>query len=164
MAAVFGTERGMTPRDISIFVATIYVGGLLVQYPIGWLSDRMDRRRLIVMVTAFGAAVALSGVFFSDSYIFLLAIAFVIGGVTNPLYSLLIAYTNDFLDHDDMAAAAGGMILANSIGAIAGPMLIGWLMTTFGANSYFCLCFRFARAHGELCDIPKHKTSIAKRR
>ena len=137
MAAVFGTERGMTPRDISIFVATIYVGGLLVQYPIGWLSDRMDRRRLIVMVTAFGAAVALSGVFFSDSYIFLLAIAFVIGGVTNPLYSLLIAYTNDFLDHDDMAAAAGGMILANSIGAIAGPMLIGWLMTTFGANSYF---------------------------
>ena len=137
MAAVFGTERGMNAKEISIFVATIYVGGLFAQYPIGWLSDRMDRRALIVGVTAFGAVVAGAGVFFSGDFVFLLVTALAVGGVTNPLYSLFIAYTNDFLDHDDMAAAAGGMILANSIGAIAGPLIIGWLMTTFGANSFF---------------------------
>ena len=63
--------------------------------------------------------------------------AFVIGGTSNPLYSLLIAYTNDYLDPDDMAAASGGLIFINGMGAITGPLVTGWVMDRFGAQAFF---------------------------
>jgi MFS family permease len=50
--------------------------------------------------------------------------------MSNPLYSLLIAHTNDFLEHDDMAAASGGLVFINGLGAILGPIVTGWLMST----------------------------------
>ncbi|MEO0914101.1 MAG: MFS transporter, partial [Pseudomonadota bacterium] len=64
-------------------------------------------------------------------------LALIIGGCANPLYSLLIAYTNDFLEHDDMAAASGGLIFTNGLGAITGPVVIGWLMGAFGPYAFF---------------------------
>ena len=61
MGAVFGSEAGLTLPQISIFVASFYVGAMLLQYPIGWFSDRMDRRVLIAIVSTIGAASALGG-------------------------------------------------------------------------------------------------------
>lgn len=137
MASVYATQKGLSLADLSTFIATIYVGGLLLQYPLGLLSDRMDRRVLIMAITAIGAAVLLLGVFLSDYFIVLLIMAFVMGGVANPLYSLLIAYTNDYLEPDDMAAASGGLIFLNGIGAIFGPVVVGWSMTQLGADTFF---------------------------
>ena len=137
MASVFGTEKGLSVNAIALFVAAIYTGGLLALFPIGWLSDRMDRRVLIMALTAFGAAFAIGGVAFADSYAVVIAVGFVLGAVANPLYSLLIAYTNDFLKPSDMPAASGGLLFINGLGAISGPLLIGWLMTTFGADAFF---------------------------
>ena len=139
MAAVYGTEVGMSVREISIFVGVIYLGGMLSQYPIGWVSDRMDRRQLIMILTAFGGAVVLIGSIFTQSQIVLYALAFVVGGVANPLYSLLIAYTNDYLEPDDMASASGGLIFLNGVGAIGMPVVVGWSMTRFGPNSFFVI-------------------------
>jgi len=59
------------------------------------------------------------------------------GGVSMPLYSLLIAYTNDFLQPEDMASASGGLLFLNGFGAMLGPVAIGVLMSAFGANAYF---------------------------
>lgn len=137
MGAVFGMESGLTVAQISAFVAAIYTGGLLAQFPIGWLSDRVDRRRLILQLTAGCAAVVLAGVTFTDSFPVVLALGFVIGAVANPLYSLLIAHTNDYLDHSNMAAAAGGLLFINGLGAMTGPLAIGTLMTRFGPDAYF---------------------------
>jgi MFS family permease len=137
MAPVYGTLKGLSLSDISVFVAMIYVGGMLFQYPIGWISDRLDRRLLIIVITAFGAVVLLAGIPLADNFYALTAMAFVMGGVSNPLYSLLIAYTNDFLDHEDMAAASGGLIFINGVGAIGGPMVVGWMMSRFGLESFF---------------------------
>jgi MFS family permease len=137
MAAVFGTEKGLSVAEISMFVAAIYTGGLVMQFPIGWISDRMDRRRLIVALTLGGAAVTMMGLLSGSSVVILLAVGLAIGGVSNPLYSLLIAYTNDFLGKDDMAAASGGLLFLHGLGAIAGPLAIGWLMAAYGANAYF---------------------------
>jgi MFS family permease len=137
MAAVFGTEKGLTVAEITMFIAAIYTGGLMLQFPIGWISDRMDRRRLIVFLTFGGAVMTLLGLLTGANVVVLLVVGFAIGGVSNPLYSLLIAYTNDFLGNDDMAAASGGLLFLHGLGAIAGPLAIGWLMTTYGANAYF---------------------------
>ena len=73
------------------------------------------------------------------TYPVLLGSAFVIGGLSNPLYSLLIAHANDFLDHEDMAAASGGLVFINGLGAIAGPLITGWLMgdEVFGPQGFF---------------------------
>ncbi len=137
MGSVFGTQRGMTVAEISAFVAAIYLGGLVFQYPIGWISDRMDRRQLIMGLTAVGAVLTLGGAFVSSPYVLVLALGFIVGGVANPLYSLIIAYTNDFLTPADMAAASGGLLFINGLGAISGPLVIGTAMTRFGANAYF---------------------------
>ncbi len=137
MGAVYGTAKGLSLADLSLFVSMVYVGGLLMQYPLGYLSDQMDRRVLIIAVTGIGGAVLLFGTAMSNQFVVLLVLAFVMGGVANPLYSLLIAYTNDYLEHEDMAAASAGLIMLGGVGALTSPILVGFLMTRVGPDTYF---------------------------
>jgi MFS family permease len=137
MAAVYGAEAGLSVGEISTFVASFYVAAVVAQYPLGWLSDRMDRRKLIAAVSLVTGLGGVVGMMLGDNFWFLLLAAVLVGGSSNPLYSLLIAYTNDFLDHDDMAAAAGGMVFINGLGAIAGPLMVGWMMGAIGPGGYF---------------------------
>ncbi|MCO6382620.1 MAG: MFS transporter [Vannielia sp.] len=137
MAAVFGAQAGLTVAQISAFVASIYIGGLVLQYPVGWFSDRMDRRMLIAMLAVAGGGGALFGLVFGGIFSAILVSGLAIGGMTNPLYALLIAYTNDFLEPDDMAGASGGLMFINGLGAIAGPLVTGWLMSVAGPGGFF---------------------------
>ncbi len=137
MAPVFATEVGLSVRDTTLFVASIYIGGAVLQFPLGWLSDRMDRRRLILICTAGGVTALALAAPFREMTGTLFLLGFIIGGVANPLYSLLIAYTNDFLEADDMAAASGGLIFTNGLGAIGGPIIIGGMMDLFGPFAFF---------------------------
>lgn len=139
MAAVYGAQAKLTVPQISLFVAMFYVGALLMQFPLGWLSDRIDRRMLIMSISVLGAVASFAGYWVGGNYWILLAVAFMTGGTANPLYSLVIAYTNDYLDHEDMAAASGGMIFLNGLGASMGPLVVGWLMGpgVMGPGGYF---------------------------
>ena len=65
MASVWGAMEGLSVRDISIFIGALYVGGLVLQYPIGWVSDRMDRRKLIMGLSALAAVVIMIQMFTS---------------------------------------------------------------------------------------------------
>ena len=137
MAAVWGTQAGLNIRDLSIFVASIYVGGLVLQFPIGWLSDRMDRRGLILGLSVAGALILLLPVMFDLPFVLLVTIGALMGGISNPLYSLLLAYVNDYLDKSDMAAASAGLIFVNGLGAISGPIVTGWMMGVIGPSGFF---------------------------
>lgn len=137
MASVWGTQAGLNVRDLSIFVAAIYTGGLVLQFPIGWLSDRMDRRQLILGLAVAGALILLLPVIFELPFLLLIAIGVLMGGISNPLYSLLLAYVNDYLDKSDMAAASAGLIFINGVGAISGPIITGWLMGQIGPSGFF---------------------------
>lgn len=139
MSAVYAATVGLTLVQISAFVAAFYIGAVVFQFPLGWLSDRMDRRRLIMVVAGIGGLGALIGMFLGANYYLLLVAAFLIGGLSNPLYSLLIAYTNDYLDSSDMPAASGGLIFLNGLGAMSGPLITGWLMSegVFGPSGFF---------------------------
>ncbi len=139
MSAVYGARAGLSVAQISTFVATFYIGAMLLQYPLGWLSDRMDRRLLILAVSGCAGIGACIGMLFGADFTLLLLGAFLIGGLSNPLYSLLLAHTNDYLEHEDMAAASGGLVFINGLGAIAGPLIIGWLMDdgVFGPPGFF---------------------------
>lgn len=137
MSSVYGTEVGFSLDEIAIFVAAIYVGGMILQYPIGWLSDRMDRRLLIIGVTATACAACLGAIAAGDSFSVGLIMAFLIGGMINPLYSLLIAHANDYLEHEDMAAAAAGLVFVGGVGAIGGPVIVGQMMSILGPWAFF---------------------------
>lgn len=137
MASVWGAQEGLTLGQISVFVGAIYVGGLVLQYPIGWASDRMDRRTLITGLSAVAAVAMLAAAVLPMSFAALVAIAVILGGITNPVYALLIAYTNDFLPRDQMAGASAGLIFLNGFGAIFGPTSTGWMMEQVGPPGFF---------------------------
>jgi MFS family permease len=137
MSSVWGALIGLTIGQIAAFVAAMYVGGLILQYPIGWISDRVDRRVLVVWMSGIGAVVMLIATVFQLPFNLVLIVALLLGGTINPLYSLLIAHTNDFLGPEDMAAASAGLIFLNGFGAIFGPLITGWLMGLVGPHGFF---------------------------
>ncbi len=137
MSSVYAAEIRLSVGQISTFIAAFFVGPLVLQYPIGWISDRVDRRKLIMTVALIGGASALAGYVLASSFTALLIVAFILGGTANPLYSLFIAYMNDYLEPDDMAAASGGLIFVNGMSAIVGPIATGWMMGALGAHAYW---------------------------
>jgi MFS family permease len=137
MSAVYGGEVGLSVAQISAFIAAIYLGGLLFQFPLGWLSDRMDRRWLILWSAVGSAALAAIGMAFADDAVVIIVLGFLCGGLSNPLYSLAVAYTNDFLDREDMAAASGGLLFLNGLGAMLGPLAVGWIMGAMGGIGFW---------------------------
>lgn len=144
MGAVFGTQIGLTTTQIASFVAMLFAGALVMQYPIGWLSDRMDRRTLILGLSVLGAASCILGWVSGGGRWPLMAAAFFAGGVTTPLYALLLAYTNDALPTADMPAASGGLVFTFGLGAIAGPMVTGWAMQSLNPHAFWLvLCVTF---------------------
>lgn len=137
MASVYGTQAGLSVAQISIFVSAFFVGALVLQFPIGWISDRVDRRFVIMVTSGILGGAAVFGALFGGAFWAVVVTAVIVGGMSNPLYSLLLAYVNDYLDHDAMAGAAGGMVFINGLGAVSGPLIIGWIMGVLGAPGFF---------------------------
>ena len=139
MVAVYGAEAGLSADRTSLLVSVMFAGSLVAQFPIGWLSDRMDRRILIIAAAATGGLGGLIAAAFGGNYYLLLTGAALVGGMTNPLYSLLLAYANDFLEHEDMPSASAGFIFINGMGAIFGPLVMGYAMGRFGAFAIWAI-------------------------
>lgn len=140
MGAVYAAHIGLGRAHVSGFLTIALVGGLVTQFPISALSDKIDRRRLMLAMTLIAAvvaaAIALVG---SRSYVLLLALSFLLSGLTLPLYALSVAWTNDFLEPRDFIAASGGLLLAYSLGASAGPLTASAAMTAFGPSGLYFL-------------------------
>ena len=137
MASVWGSEVGLSVKNISIFIASIYVGGLVLQYPVGWASDRWDRREMILWMSFAGAVATGGGLIFNWNMAVLSILGFMAGGIANPLYSLLVAYVNDYLNESEMAGASAGLLFIYGLGSIGGPMGTGWLMGVVGPSGFF---------------------------
>lgn len=137
MASVYGSEIGLSTGRITLFVASIFVGSILFQVPVGWLSDIFDRRLLILGVAVVGGVGSLIPWLFGPSFPILLGTGVIMGGMASPLYSLLIAYCNDYLELEDMPAASGGMIFIYGLGAIAGPLITGQMMDFIGDDGFW---------------------------
>ncbi len=139
MSAVYGSEEGLSVKEISLLVGSLYVAGVLFQYPVGLASDRIDRRKLIILLSFIGFVSALIGITFNNNFYFVLLTFFVVGGVSYPLYSVVIAYTNDYLEQEKMSSAAGGLVFMSGIGGVIVPILTGKLMTVFGAEWFLII-------------------------
>ncbi|RJL05384.1 MFS transporter [Paracoccus siganidrum] len=137
MSSVWGAAMGLSVAEISLFVAAIYAGGLVLQYPVGWISDRTDRRKLVLILSVLGALTTLLVVAVQPGVTGLILAGVLMGGMANPIYALLLAYTNDYLDQSDMASASAGLLFIYGIGSMGGPIITGWLMNWIGPDGYW---------------------------
>jgi len=137
MSAVYAVSHGFSVAQTSAFVTAIFLGGLTFQYPLGWISDRMDRRILVIACSVAGMLAATIALMVDSDPRALIACAFVLGGAANPLYGLLLAYANDYLEHDQMASASSGLLFINGAGSVTGPVVVGWAMTRYGDGAFF---------------------------
>jgi len=138
MGAVYARESGLSVAEISLFMTLLIVGGAVFQWPLGRLSDYLDRRAVITGVTLAATVLAvMANQVGSAAEVWLLVVAFAFGGMTLALYSLCVAYTNDHLERDQLVAASSGLVMLNGIGAILGPSIAGWVMDLFGPPGFF---------------------------
>jgi len=137
MSAVYAGEIGLSLNQTAVFVSLMYVTALFSQYPIGWVSDRVDRRQVIALIMIVATIACSAGVFFSGSLIATYTAAAVLGGMANPLYSLLLAHTNDYLPPSKMASASSGLVFINGVGASFGPIVVGYVMGWIGPEGFF---------------------------
>ena len=135
MGAVYAREQGMDEFNVSLFMASATFGGMLLQWPIGHMSDRFDRRSIIGAISVAGSLAAVAAVF-TSGIPQLLAVA-LLGGTMMPLYSLSVAHTNDYLQPAQMVAASSSMILMSGMAAIGGPLLASMWMQYVGISGFF---------------------------
>ncbi len=138
LGAVYGEATGLDTARISVFLAVTLGGVLVVQYPIGVLSDRFDREKVILVVAAAAAvAAALIAAAGTPGFGLLLGLGFVTGGLASPLYPLSVAETNDWIEADELVAAGAGLVLAYSVGASVGPLAGALAMEWLGPGGLF---------------------------
>ena len=157
IGSIYALKNGLTIEQVSIFMFTFIIGGALNQYLIGYLSDRYDRRTVLVTVAFLASFFCVLAVIFGTSFISLLIITFIFGGLTVPLYALAIAHTNDFLSKKEMVAASAGLQLAGGAGLTVGPLLGGLSIDLIGAAGFWIYLFVI---HGSLGIFGLHRMSI----
>lgn len=137
LGPVFARGLGMTLSSTALFMSVAIAGGVALQWPLGWLSDRFERRGVIVGVlggaAATGGALAFAG---APGALMMLLVA-LFGGFTFALYPLCVAHTNDHLTSGERVGASGGLVLAYSLGAALGPMSGSLAMLALGPGGLF---------------------------
>jgi len=135
LGPVWAQQRGLSTTEIAIFMACGTLGGFLTTWPLGWLSDRMDRRYVIIGASAMAASIlaALVHLVPSDAAAWLLFIyAAIFGGSVIPTYSIVTAHVNDMVKPGEFVAASGGLLILQGLGAASGPVVSGMAMSAFG--------------------------------
>jgi MFS family permease len=137
LVPVFGIMRGMDTTDISIWMAVSMIGGLLLQWPIGRLSDRYDRSVIMAWI-AMATVVAVTGLLLSDSLMWLILLcAAVFGGLAYSIYPISVCHANDRTPDLQFVRTATIMLLLYGCGAILGPILGSLAMNLGGSGGLF---------------------------
>ena len=135
MGAVYGLLNGLTVGYVSIMMALPPIAVIFSQFPVGMLSDRFDRRLILLVLAVLSTGLALTAMFFSGVYL-VIGIFALFGAVSFPMYSLALAHANDYLDKDQMLGASSKLVLIYGAGSIAGPLLAGNVMEQYGAAGF----------------------------
>jgi len=145
LAPVFLQKTGVGTEHIGYIMSVTILGGFLTQWPVGWGSDRVDRRTVITAMATLAAAVALALPFFASEWTGLLVLSFLFGSTAFPIYSLTIAHVNDFIDRGEALAVSSSLLLVYGTGAIIGPVVSGFLMGWVGPGGlYYYIALMFA--------------------
>ena len=138
MGPVYAQAQGLSSGWIALFMVAFTVGGTLVQVPVGRLSDRFDRRWVIVAVCALAAAAGVLIALFvgRDTRLLLTSIG-IFGVLMLPLYGLSVAHANDRIPREDFVESSATLLLINAMASVVGPTFAAGVMDAFGARSLF---------------------------
>ncbi len=150
LSAVYATAEGFSVERTALFLLVPTVGGVVMQWPVGKLSDRLRRRIVIFGVSIIAASACAFGIVVPSDSPLVFPIMFAIGGSMYPLYSLVVSYTLDWVTVERTVGAAGTLVRINGTGALAGPLLtaplMSWLTPTlfyWTLGVYFTTIFGF---------------------
>lgn len=152
LAPVYAQSQGLSADQVGWFMAVLITGGAVSQWPVGKISDRIDRRWMIVVV-ALGSSVGgvLLMASYGESLPVLLALAAFYGAFSLTIYSLCVAHVNDIADPDRFVEVASGTLLMYGIGATIGPLIASALMETRGMPLLFGYAAVLHLALGMFC-------------
>jgi MFS family permease len=138
LGPVFAQGRGLEVASVGLYMSAVVLGGALGQWPLGYLSDRMDRRWIIVVAAmiAMGAALATALLPATSDGAMLIAGA-LFGAGAFPLYPLAVAHANDFAEPSDYVEMSSGLLLVYGVGAAVGPLLASVARSFAGAPVLF---------------------------
>jgi MFS family permease len=145
----YATHIGISNAELAWLLSGMTIAGFLMQFPIGWLSDRIGRRPLIVAATGVAALVALIiSLFPTGAFLISLTAFMVLSAAMAPLYALGVGQTNDYIAREEFVAASAGLLFVWALGATCGPVLAGELMDWLTPHSLF---WYLSAAMGAMC-------------
>lgn len=138
LSPVYAQQIGLTVTDVAAFVSVSIIGGALIQYPLGYVSDKWDRRKVLIVTSSLALASALGLALFTGGDRFAnFAIVFIFGAFAMPLFSLSAAHANDRAEPGEYVMLNAALMLFYSIGAIGGPFAAAFVMEFYGPHALF---------------------------
>lgn len=137
MAVVYGMRLGRSIDEVAVFMAVMLGGGIITQWPLGRLSDKIDRRWVLGFAMLASAVAAMMVIKSSDNLWQWYFWACVFGACCFPNYSIVMAIANDFLKPEQMVPAAATIAMISGISASIAPMAVAALMDSLGGDWLF---------------------------
>lgn len=158
MGAIFSRHYSESLVGVTSFMSVAIIGGALLQYPIGWLSDRIDRRHVLILL-CIGGALSAVVVSISAGETWHLATVFLFGAMVMPIYAISLATAADVAVGDEFVVIGTSVLMLNAIGAAVAPLPLGHLMAIFGPpalfTSFAVMCGLFAILFIALSQTPR---------
>jgi MFS family permease len=130
-------DMGTTRATIALFMLVAVLGGLAFQVPVGWLSDRFDRRLVLAGLSLGFAGIAVILVHVPRSLPAVLPAAILLGGFMSTLYPVCVSHAHDCMPADRVVAVSGSLILLSGLGSVVGPLIGSILMAHFKIDGVF---------------------------
>lgn len=141
MGPSFAQQASLSVSETTRFMGAVIIGGLILQWPFGKLSDLIDRRLVILLIAIGTAAIC---IFIMNKTASnghgLLALGVIFGGVAFALYPICVAYTNDYAKPEELVPVSAGLLIAFGLGAALGPVLASQIMEFMGGRGLFVFC------------------------
>lgn len=138
MGPVYAKLSGLDTSGVATFMGVSVLAAVVLQLPVGRLSDRIDRRTVIAGICLLATlSAAVPAAFRALPHALVLVLAGLFSGLAFTLYSLSVSHVNDHLEPAQMVAASGALLRLNGVGAALSPVLVGGLIARFGPPAYF---------------------------
>lgn len=135
LAPVFGLQSGVAASMVPLLIVAAQLGTMTMQWPLGWISDRTDRRYVIVFTTLGSAGAALTTALIGGGSVWMLLALFGLwGGFGLSIYALCVAHASDFAQPDELVPLVSSLMLAWAVGSIIGPNLAAACMEAMGPD------------------------------
>jgi MFS family permease len=127
---LYAAARGLGADEVGTYMSIAIAGGVALQWPLGRLSDRIDRRLALALITAVAALAALANLVLpSAGHAVATLLVFAFGGMSFAVYPIAVAHLVDYLRRDELLSGSSTVLLVNGIGSAVGPLAAGALMT-----------------------------------